>query len=84
MQDVIEKQEEEYLRNQYTRNTSREERKDYSGSSKGFMVEGAPWSGEGKEEFPAINSTSSTGSATTFKTPLWGPSTSGPKLPKDF
>ena len=84
MQDVIEKQEEADLRNQYTRNTSREERRDNSGTSKGFMVKGAPWSGENKEEFPAINSTSSGPGPAPFKTPLWGPSSSGPKLPKTF
>lgn len=80
MQDVIEKQEEEAWISQYTRSTSRDEREERS-STKGFTVMGAPWSGpESKEEFPAINSTSSSLSA--VKTPLWGPSTSGPKLPR--
>ena len=78
MQDVIEKQEEEELMSQYTRSTSREERKEKSGSSKGFSVKDAPWS-VSTEEFPAIGNSSGPG---TMKTPSWGPSSSGPKLPK--
>lgn len=81
MQDVIERQEEEELRSQYTRNSSQEERRNNSGTSKGFMVSGAPWSGEsGSEEFPSITNSSPT--PPTTKTPLWGPSSTGPKIPK--
>lgn len=81
MQDVIEKQEEEELRNQYTRNTSKEERRNDGGNNKGFTVSGAPWSGDSViEEFPTITNTSPT--PVTAKTPLWGPSSTGPKIPK--
>ena len=81
MQDVIDKQEEEAWISQYTRNPSREDARDRSEGSKGFSVKGAPWSGETKEEFPAINNGPSI-PPPAFQTPLWGPSSSGPKLPK--
>ena len=83
MQDVIERQEEEELRSQYTRNTSREERRNDTGNNKGFTVSGAPWSGDSAtEDFPSIVGKTSPTPPVLAKTPLWGPSSTGPKLPK--
>lgn len=78
MQDVIEKQEEEDLMNQYTRRPNQREKHETSPAHKGFVVAGAPWSVGSTEEFPAIGTTTSV----LQKTPAWGPSSMGPKLPK--
>uniref|UniRef100_A0A1X7SY17 K Homology domain-containing protein n=2 Tax=Amphimedon queenslandica TaxID=400682 RepID=A0A1X7SY17_AMPQE len=75
MQDVIEKQEEQDLLNQYTRRTAKPLEDTAKGSRTGYVVKGAPWSGSEGDEFPAIG-----GPANTSKAPTWGPSSLGPKL----
>lgn len=76
MQDVIEKQEEKALLDQYTRRSNPTEKEKPKNSHTGFVVKEAPWSNPGTEEFPAIG-----GPAASQKAPTWGPSTLGPKLP---
>ena len=75
MQDVIEKQEEQDLIDQYTRRPVRHNEHKTKQSEAGYVVVGAPWSGSNTEEFPAIG-----GASTSQKPPTWGPSTLGPKL----
>lgn len=74
MQDVIDKQEEQDLINQYTRRTIQHKEQKPQSLSSGFVVKQAPWSGTTTDDFPAI------GSSVSQKAPTWGPST-GPKLP---
>lgn len=75
MQDVIEKQEEQDILDQYTRRNTKSTEEKSKSSHAGYVVVGAPWSGSSGEEFPAIG-----GPTTSSKAPTWGPSTLGPKL----
>lgn len=76
MQDVIEKEEEKNLMDQYTRRPAQRDEHRSKQSDDGYVVVGAPWSGPNTEDFPAFG-----GSNVSQKPPTWGPSTLGPKLP---
>ena len=76
MQDVIEKDEEEALKRQYSRPKEKGKYGNQQQSGTGFVVQGAPWSA-GTEDFPSLGGPG--GSAP--KKMQWGPSMLGPKLP---
>ena len=82
MQDVIQEQEEQEIRSQYTRPTGYKQPSFKPQEDKGFVVKGAPWSSSA-EDFPAIgNSSPPPAAVPSSKKPSWGPSAFGPKLPK--
>ena len=76
MQDVIEKDEEEALRQQYTLpKNSHYNHTNQQHSNQGFVVRGGPWSAN-SEDFPTLGE-----GGTAPKKMQWGPSMLGPKLP---
>ena len=82
MQDVIQQQEEQEIRSQYTRPTGYKQQNLKPQEGKGFVVKGAPWSSS-TEDFPAIgNSSPLPADVPSTKKLSWGPSALGPKLPK--
>lgn len=80
MQDVIERDEEEALMRQYTRQTKESSgSRGRHGSAKGFVVVDAPWSSS--EDFPSLGGSGAMG-GTGGKKAQWGPSSRGPNLPR--
>lgn len=84
MQDVSEKDEEEALMKQYTRQKdSRGKYGNQHQSDQGFVVRGGPWSA-GTDDFPSLGAGgpgAEGGAAPPPKKMQWGPSMLGPKLP---
>lgn len=76
MQDIIEKDEEEALKKQYSRpKDSGNSQANQQQSNQGFVVRGGPWSAS-NEDFPSLG-----GGSIAPKKMQWGPSMLGPKLP---